>query len=85
MENLSNINQLFTVTSIEGNIDGSITTKRVNFTPSIYNGSNSFPSAPLEDNIRYKNYIIANNSYSKSTFSHFDKNIYVYSFCLNPE
>lgn len=86
MENLSNINQLFTVTSIEDNIDGSITTKRVNFTPSIYNGNNSFPSAPLVGStLDIRSYIIARRSYSKSTFSHFEKNIYVYSFCLNPE
>ena len=32
-----------------------------------------------------KSFIIARRNYSKSSYSKFSKNIYVYSFCLNPE
>lgn len=37
------------------------------------------------DNTDVKVNIIARRNYSRSSYSKFSKNIYVYSFCLNPE
>ena len=71
--------QLVTVTSIGTHTDGSNITKRVTFTPSL-NGVE-----PSIDGTEMKSYIIARRDYSKSSYSKMKKNIYVYSFCLNPE
>ena len=49
------------------------------FTPSL-NGVE-----PSIDGTEMKSYIIARRDYSKSSYSKMKKNIYVYSFCLNPE
>ena len=68
------MSQLVTVTSIVTN-----TTKEVTFTPSL-NGS-----PPTNDGLEIKCFIIARRDYSKASYSIFNKNIYVYSFCLNPE
>tara|TARA_B110000971_G_scaffold46304_1_gene46370 strand:+ start:1275 stop:2663 length:1389 start_codon:yes stop_codon:yes gene_type:complete len=51
-----------------------ISTTVVSFTPSIN-----------ETNVNMECYIIARRDYARASYSKFDKNIYVYSFCLNPE
>lgn len=73
------ITQLVTITSIEDNGSSSPGKRRINFTPDLYNYS-----VPADDT-DLRCYIIARRDYSKATFSVFNKNIYVYSFCLNPE
>jgi hypothetical protein len=71
--------QLVTVTSIETHTEASTTTKRVSFTPPL-NGL-----APTIDGSEMKSFIIARRDYARASYSKFNKNIYVYSFCLNPE
>jgi hypothetical protein len=51
-----------------------ISTTVVSFTPSIN-----------ETTVNMDCYIIARRDYARASYSKFDKNIYVYSFCLNPE
>lgn len=75
--------QLVTVTSIKTHTDGSNITKRVTFTPSLNGPPPSIDGPEIE--IEMKSFIIARRNYSKSSYSKFSKNIYVYSFCLNPE
>ena len=79
------MSQLVTVTSITDVEVGGITTKHINFTPEIHNSSSLPENNDDTPSFGIKSYIIARRSYSKSTFSDFKKNIYVYSFCLNPE
>jgi len=65
------ITKLVTITSVN------TSTKVIGFSPNI-------EEAP-GDNTDVKVNIIARRNYSKSSYSKFSKNIYVYSFCLNPE
>ena len=71
--------QLVTITAIEDNGSSSPGKRRINFTPNLYNYS-----LPADDT-DLRSYIVARRDYSKASFSIFNKNIYVYSFCLNPE
>tara|TARA_Y100000996_G_scaffold97928_1_gene70371 strand:- start:8355 stop:9833 length:1479 start_codon:yes stop_codon:yes gene_type:complete len=69
------ITHIVTITSI----DTSTTTKEIVFSPNIEDPSS------MSDDTDVKVNIIARRDYSKSSYSKFSKNIYVYSFCLNPE
>ena len=69
------ITHIVTITSI----DTSTTTKEIVFSPNIEDPSS------MPDDTDVKVNIIARRDYSKSSYSKFSKNIYVYSFCLNPE
>ena len=73
----SSMTQIVTVTSIEESID-TIPLKKVNFSPEL---KGDIPS----DNTLIRCYILARRSISKATYSNLNKNIYVYSFSLNPE
>jgi hypothetical protein len=68
------MSQFVTVTSID-----TTTSRRINFTPSLTGDT------PDNDNIEMKCFIIARRDYSRASYSKLNKNIYVYSFCLNPE
>ena len=65
------ITKLVTITSVN------TSTKLIEFSPNIEEN-------PIDDTDVKVN-IIARRNYSKSSYSKFSKNIYVYSFCLNPE
>tara|TARA_Y100001935_G_scaffold255363_2_gene267966 strand:- start:6010 stop:7500 length:1491 start_codon:yes stop_codon:yes gene_type:complete len=69
------MSQLVTVTSIVT----SGASRKVSFNPSL-NGS-----LPVNSGLEMKCFIIARRDYSRASYSKFNKNIYVYSFCLNPE
>lgn len=60
------------------NIDFNVTTKRVEFKPPLDN-------SPESSSSKLSVYIIGRKEYARSTYSKYNKNIYVYSFCLNPE
>ena len=64
------ITQMVTITSIN------TSSKVIEFSPNI---------EYTPDNTDVKVNIIARRNYSRSSYSKFSKNIYVYSFCLNPE
>jgi len=75
----NSMSQIVTVSSIEEFTDSNgATTKRVSFSPDLYGQT---PSVGVS--IRF--YIIGRREYSRASYSKFDKNIYLYSFCLNPE
>ena len=65
------ITQMVTITSVN------TSTKVIGFSPNIEGN----PSNDTDVKVN----IIARRNYSKSSYSKFSKNIYVYSFCLNPE
>ena len=75
------MSQMVTVNSIEEYTDNvtEATTKRVSFSPDLY----GTPPDTSGTNIRC--YIIGRRDYSRASYSKFNKNIYLYSFCLNPE
>ena len=76
----SSMSQIVTVSSIEEYTDSNgVTTKRVSFSPDLY----GLP--PSDPGISIRFYIIGRREYSRASYSKFDKNIYLYSFCLNPE
>ena len=74
----SSISQLVTITDIIENE----TSRIINISPTIYG---NIPTDNNSDGIDIRCYIIARRHYSKPSFSSLNKNIYVYSFCLNPE
>ena len=67
------ITQMVTITSIN------TSSKVIGFSPNIEDPT----STPDDTDVNVN--IIARRNYSKSSYSKFKKNIYVYSFCLNPE
>ena len=76
----STMTQIVTITSIKDyEIDATTTTKRVSFSPDL-NGT-----VPATNGIDTKCYILARRDIQKASYSNFNKNIYVYSFSLNPE
>ena len=67
------ITQIVTITSVD------TLNKVIGFSPDIETPTTT------PDNTDVKVNIIARRDYSKSSYSKMKKNIYVYSFCLNPE
>ena len=67
------ITQMVTISSIN------TSTKIIYFSPNI----EAPTSTPDDTDVKVN--IIARRNYSKPSYSKFNKNIYVYSFCLNPE
>jgi len=75
----NSMTQMVTVSSIKEYTDTDVTTKRVSFSPDIYGYDG------ITHNTAIRIYIIGRREYSKASYSKFNKNIYLYSFCLNPE
>ena len=71
----NSMTQMVTVSSIKEYTG----VKRVSFSPDIYGYDG------ITHNTAIRIYIIGRREYSKASYSKFNKNIYLYSFCLNPE